>query len=156
MSPRTTPPCIPRPSAPTARVAPIRIAAGALGEALPERDLLVLPCYAIGFATALVQAGAPVNGTTIGQDLAVPPVLDCRHVELDRHDLPLAHGVPAESILDLGGRTAFDNAASRPDAAPFAQRDPPRAQSRRQVPPEILALIAGRAAILAGGAAIAA
>ncbi len=31
------------------------------------------------------------------------------HVELDRHDIVLAEGLPTESYLDTGDRTSFEN-----------------------------------------------
>jgi hypothetical protein len=34
-------------------------------------------------------------------------VADYVHVELDRHDILLAEGLPAESYLDTGNRAAF-------------------------------------------------
>ncbi len=34
------------------------------------------------------------------------------HIELDRHDIALAEGLPAESYLDTGNRNAFANGAA--------------------------------------------
>ena len=48
-----------------------------------------------------------------------PAVVEYFHVELDRHDVLLAEGMPAESYLDTGNRTMFANApvtALRPSA----------------------------------------
>src|SRR4028119_1687973 len=50
------------------RVLPIRIAAGALGDGLPRRDLLVSADHALFLDGFLIHAGALVNGSTIRRE----------------------------------------------------------------------------------------
>jgi hypothetical protein len=68
----------------------------------------------------LIQAGNLVNGATIVQ---VPRErVEYWHVELDSHDVILSEGLPSESYLDTGNRTAFvdggDFLESHPDFRP--------------------------------------
>ncbi|HET9018516.1 MAG TPA: Hint domain-containing protein [Acetobacteraceae bacterium] len=86
--------------------APIRIAPGAFGPGLPRRELLVSPDHALAVDGLLIPAHKLVNGATIRQDDELPAVTYV-HVELDRHDLLLAEGLPAESYLDTGNRGQF-------------------------------------------------
>ena len=119
------------------RVLPIRVAAGALGENLPKRDLLVSPDHALLVDGVLVQAGALVNGTTVRREAGVPEVFTYWHVELHDHSLVLAEGVPAETFIDNVDRLAFDNWDEHEAAgseAPIAEMALPRAKSARQVP----------------------
>ena len=87
---------------------PIRIRRGALGENVPQRDLLVSPDHCLFLDGELIAAKLLVNGMTIVQDRAMP-VVHYYHVELDYHDVLLAEGVPAESYLNTGNRGFFAN-----------------------------------------------
>ena len=92
-----------------AEMAPVRIAAGALGAGIPKRDLVVSPDHCLFLDGVLVPARLLVNGTTIAAQPGTAEVT-WFHVELARHDVLLAEGAPAESWLDTGNRAWFANA----------------------------------------------
>ncbi len=102
-------------------VQPVRILAGAFGPRRPARDLRVSPGHALYVDGVLIQAERLVNGATIRREADCETVVYW-HVELDRHDVILAEGMPAESYLDTGNRTAFvgggDFVQLHPDFAP--------------------------------------
>jgi len=78
----------------------VRIRAGALGEAMPARDLFVTEAHAILLDGVLIPIGSLVNGKTIlFEDRA--GALDFFHVEFDIHDVIDAEGVFCESRRDL-------------------------------------------------------
>ena len=89
--------------------APIRIVRDAFADNQPHRDLVVSPDHGILIDGQLVPAKLLINGTTITQDRSVKTVT-YHHVELDRHAILLAEGLPAESYLDTGNRAFFANA----------------------------------------------
>jgi antigen 43 len=90
-------------------VAPIRIRRGALADGLPRRDLLVSPDHCLFVDGGLIPAKLLINGMTIVRDLGLNSV-SYHHIELERHAVLLAEGVPAESYLDTGNRAYFSNA----------------------------------------------
>jgi len=88
-------------------ICPVRVQAGAFGAAAPHRDLLLSPDHAILFAAVLIPVRHLLDGTTIAR--APGAAVTYWHVELDRHDIVLAEGLPCESFLDTGNRAAFAN-----------------------------------------------
>ncbi len=95
---------------------PICIKTGAFAENLPSADLWVSPGHAIFVDGVLIQAQKLVNGATVVQ---VPRAqLEYWHVELDSHDLLLTEGLPTESYLDTGNRSAFANGGAFIEAYP--------------------------------------
>jgi len=89
-------------------VQPVLIAAGALGDGLPWRDLIVSPDHAMYLEGHLIPAKALLNGFSIRQ--LKRKRITYYHIELAEHGILLAEGAPAESYLETGNRAAFENA----------------------------------------------
>jgi len=94
----------PRPEA----VAPVRIRRDAFADNVPHTDLLLSPDHAVFVDGKLICAHQLINRTTIRQETDWTSV-DYYHVELERHAILLAEGLPAESYLDTGNRGFFGN-----------------------------------------------
>ncbi len=84
---------------------PVHIAAHAFAQDMPRHDLWLSPDHAVWVRGALVPVRYLLNGATLRQE-GRAAVTYC-HVELERHDVLLAEGLPAESYLDTGNRAAF-------------------------------------------------
>jgi len=105
-------------------VLPIRIKAGALGDGVPKRDLMVSPLHAMFIDHVLIPAYALVNGVSISRDRDISRV-DYFHIELDSHDVVLAEGAPAETFVDDDSRGMFHNAREYRALYPDAVRTQP-------------------------------
>ena len=91
------------------RAQPIRIHRDAIATGMPSRDLLVSPDHALFIDGGLVVARLLLNGGSIVRE-ANARAVHYFHVELDAHDILFADGMPAESYLDTGNRSMFENA----------------------------------------------
>ena len=81
------------------KVWPVRIAAGAFGPGRPGSDLFLSPDHAVYVNEVLIPVRHLINASSIVQ---VPmDRVSYHHIELARHDVVLAHGLPAETFLDL-------------------------------------------------------
>jgi hypothetical protein len=133
---------------------PVRITAGALGDHVPRRDLLLSPCHAVLLDDVLVQAGAMVNGQSIVREDAVPEALSYYHLETNEHTLLLAEGVAAETVVDSTPRMSEDSweefVALLPEGAGVIQMSLPRVTSARQLPLSLAERLAARAIELSG------
>jgi hypothetical protein len=89
------------------RVLPVRITAHAFGPGRPRRDLLLSPDHAVFVEGVLIPIRHLINGGNVTQ--VERPMITYYHIELPRHDVLLADGMPAESHLEAGARSAFAN-----------------------------------------------
>jgi collagen type I alpha len=89
------------------RVLPVRIAAHAFGPGRPKRDLLLSPDHAVFVEGVLIPIRHLINGSNVTQ--VEWQTITYYHIELPRHDVLLAEGMPAESYLEAGARNAFGN-----------------------------------------------
>lgn len=128
-----------------AKVNPVCIRAGALGDGLPMRDLYVTGDHGIEIGGTLYTAASLTNGSSIFRVAQMPREgFTYYHVETEAHELLLAEGVAAESFIDYAARDGFDNAAEAPRAT-VAEMALPRVSSPRLVPDELKAELAARA-----------
>jgi len=120
---------------------PIKIIAGALGDALPKNDLYVSPDHAFLMDGLLVNASALVNGDNIFQVQAWAGDVEYYHIETEDHEIILAEGVPAETLLDNSGREKFANYKEfqelYPEGKVMKELDFPRVKFPRQLPEQI-------------------
>lgn len=81
-------------------ITPVRIARSAISEGVPHRDLYVSPWHFMYFNGYLIPAKDLVNDASISR--AMPEnttTVDYFHILLDRHDVIVAEGSFAESLL---------------------------------------------------------
>jgi collagen type I/II/III/V/XI/XXIV/XXVII alpha len=135
------------------RVWPVRIARNAFGPGLPGRALFVSPDHALYLDGVLIPAKLLVNGTTVRQVARRHVVY--YHIELERHDVVLAEGLPAETYLDTGDRVDFAGETTVrlfPDFAARLAPDVARVWETKGAAPLVMAgeeLAAARAGVAA-------
>ncbi len=108
-----------------AAVQPVRVLAGAFGEALPRRDLWLSPGHNVAFEDALMPISCLINGRSVAQIKQAS--VEYWHVELDAHDIILAEGLPAEILSRLWQSNRF---RQRRRVRRGASRFPTEAQRR--------------------------
>jgi hypothetical protein len=135
---------------------PVRLMAGSLGNNLPKNDLYVSPDHAFLIDGLLINAAALVNEETIAQVQEWAGDVEYYHIETEDHEIILAEGVPAETLLDNSGREKFANYAEFQELYPQGkvtiELDLPRVKFTRQLPKLIKDRIAKVAESLRGKA----
>jgi hypothetical protein len=94
---------------------PVRIGAEAFGAGAPMRDLFLSPDHAVHAEGVLIPIKHLTNGVSVRQ--AGRDEIHYFHIELPRHEVILAEGLPVESYLDAGDRQVFDEGVT--DAQPL-------------------------------------
>ena len=85
----------------------VRITSAAFGHRTPSRDLYLSPDHAVLAHGVLIPVKYLINHSTIEQ-IEMDEV-SYYHVELPRHAVLIAEGMPVESYLETGGRMNFAN-----------------------------------------------
>jgi hypothetical protein len=87
---------------------PVRIAADAFGPGQPRRPLLLSPDHSIYADGVLIPVKYLIDGNSIAQEPR--DRISYHHIELARHDVVLAEGLPVETLLPGSGAGVFENA----------------------------------------------
>jgi hypothetical protein len=103
-----------------ADVQPVRVCADAFGLGRPARDVLLSPDHSVFADDVLIPVRYLLNGATVRQEDFLS--VTYWHVELPAHAVLLAEGLPCESFLDTGNRTAFANGGAAVQAHPTFAR----------------------------------
>src|SRR5260370_23516332 len=82
-----------------------RVSRSAFGRGQPKRDLLLSPDHGVWCDGVLIPGRYLLNGVTVTQETV--EAVTYWHVELAEHGVLLAEGLPCESYLDTGNRSAF-------------------------------------------------
>jgi hypothetical protein len=91
-------------------VHPIRVARSALADNVPHADLYLSPSHALFIDGVLIPVEHLVNGTSIVPALPEGAKdIEYFHIELETHEVILAEGAPAETLLVTNGREHFTN-----------------------------------------------
>lgn len=95
------------------QVVPVKIAANAIADNVPSKDLYVSPGHALLIDGYLIRAMYLVNGVSVTRALpADSRTIEYLQILLDDHDVILAEGVPAETLLlEPGVHENFTNFA---------------------------------------------
>jgi hypothetical protein len=104
-----------------ADVWPVRVSANAFRPGVPARDLFLSADHAIflappGQRPVLIPVRCLIDGASIARERAT--AIGYWHVELERHAVVLAEGLPCETFLDTGNRAAFANGGPAPQLHP--------------------------------------
>jgi hypothetical protein len=92
-------------------VRPIRVAAGALDDQTPKRDVFLSASHAVGVDGHLMPAVFLINGRSVDwADVGNAQSLDYFNLELETHEVIFAEGLPAETFF-ADGREQFSNFA---------------------------------------------
>jgi hypothetical protein len=87
---------------------PVLVQPGAFGLHQPSRPVRLSPSHAVFVDGVLVPVRHLVNGATILRE-GSGGMVTYFHIELDRHDVLMAEGLPVESYLDTGNRGEFQH-----------------------------------------------
>jgi hypothetical protein len=99
---------------------PVIVRKGALADGVPSRDLRLTKGHSLFLDGVLMPVEFLINHRSILWDDAAR-VAEVYHIELDRHEVLLADGAPAESYRDDGNRMLFHNGNPDWDRVPITQ-----------------------------------
>jgi hypothetical protein len=86
---------------------PVRIRPHAIADDMPSRDVRLAPDHALYVAGRLYPVRQLINGATLFWDVPrAGPYYWA--IQLERHDIMLADGLPVETLIDQAARVAFE------------------------------------------------
>jgi hypothetical protein len=99
-------------------MAPVRVARSALSHLVPENDLYLSPMHALYIDGVLVPVKNLINGRTIAQAAVDGDTIEYFHIQLASHDVVLAEGAPAETLLTVSDPALDGSDATTLDRLP--------------------------------------
>jgi len=113
---------------------PVRVSAGALGDGVPYKDLLITPEHCLYLDGALIPARMLVNGRSITHDTSLTRY-SYYHIETQTHATVMADGMLSETYLDTGNRDGLGS--GRGGIAPGATAEVSQSQTVMAAPLDV-------------------